>query len=130
MHTPLGGAAFPFRPGNVRYSMERAAIWTHTFCNSVLNGPTQTLRGHDVAKQDLMSLLGIEVPIVQAPMVLQKSLVPLAAAVSKAGGLGSLGCAEMSVSELDAHIRAMRAKTRKPFNLNFFLHKPPLYDQE
>lgn len=76
----------------------------------------------------LMSLLGIEAPIIQAPMILQAPLVPLAAAVSNAGGLGSLGCAEMSVAELKQRIAEMRSTTSKPFNLNFFLHQEPQYD--
>ena len=81
-------------------------------------------------KAVLTSMLGIEVPIIQAPMILQSSLVPLAAAVSTAGGMGSLGCAEMSVRELDKSITAMRAATDRPFNLNFFLHTPPAFDPE
>jgi hypothetical protein len=40
--------------------------------------------------------MGATNPIVQAPMILQNSLVPLAAAVSNAGALRSLECAEMS----------------------------------
>ncbi len=44
-------------------------------------------------RYDLIELLGIEHPIIQAPMILQKSLVPLSAAVCESGGLGSLGCA-------------------------------------
>ena len=72
--------------------------------------------------------LGLEYPIVQAPMILQKSLVPLASAVSNAGGLGSLGCAEMSVGELGQRIAEMKHLTDKPFNLNFFLHSKPAFD--
>ena len=76
----------------------------------------------------LTTLLGIEVPIIQAPMILQASLVPLAAAVSNAGGMGSLGCAEMSVTELKQSVSKLRLETQKPFNLNFFLHDEPKYD--
>ena len=68
--------------------------------------------------------------IVQAPMILQESLVPLAAAVSNAGALGSLGCAEMSIDELEQSISKLRAATNGPFNLNFFLHDRPQYSQE
>ncbi|WP_350335856.1 NAD(P)H-dependent flavin oxidoreductase [Coralliovum pocilloporae] len=78
----------------------------------------------------LSRLLNIEYPIVQAPMILQKPLVPLAAAVSNAGGLGSLGCAEMSINELEQRVAQLKASTDKPFNLNFFLHKPPIYRAE
>lgn len=78
----------------------------------------------------LTDLLGIDTPIIQAPMILQAPLVPLAAAVSNAGGLGSLGCAEMSVSELKQRIAEMRSATSKPFNLNFFLHEEPQHDPD
>ncbi|MGC1496617.1 MAG: nitronate monooxygenase [Sulfitobacter sp.] len=83
-----------------------------------------------ISKVNLTSILGIRVPIIQAPMIVQKPLVPLAAAVSNAGGLGSLGCAEMSVKELEQRIHEMRVATDKPFNLNFFLHQPPRYDED
>ncbi len=76
----------------------------------------------------LESRLGLDLPIVQAPMIVQKSLILLAAAVSNAGGLGSLGCAEMSLDKLDQSISEMREITDGPFNLNFFLHKSPIFD--
>jgi nitronate monooxygenase len=44
----------------------------------------------------------------------------LAAAVSEAGGLGSLGAAYMSPSQLYDAIRKIRSLTRKPFNVNLF----------
>jgi enoyl-[acyl-carrier protein] reductase II len=62
-------------------------------------------------------LLGIEIPVVQAPMGwIARS--PLAAAVSEAGGLGII---ETSSGELDAirtEIRRMRELTDKPFGVN------------
>ena len=68
---------------------------------------------------DLIDLLGIEVPIIQAPMVLSDTPA-LAAAVSNAGGLGSLGCASMSRDGLAAMAEELRGLTDRPFNLNFF----------
>lgn len=79
-------------------------------------------------KTRFTELLGIDKPIVQAPMIVQKPLVPLAAAVCEAGGLGSLGCAEMTVGELELRVSEMRKITGKPFNLNFFLHEVPLFN--
>lgn len=65
--------------------------------------------------------LGVQVPILQAPMA--GSTTPeLAAAVANAGALGGHGCAALDVDTTRAHIHAIRALTDKPFNLNFFCH--------
>jgi nitronate monooxygenase len=45
----------------------------------------------------------------------------LAAAVSNAGGLGSLGCAYMTASEIEAAAAKLRALTDRPFALNLFV---------
>jgi len=72
----------------------------------------------------LQDLLGIELPIIQAPMAgVQGSA--LAVAVSNAGGLGSLPCALLEVDAMRAELSAIRARTTKPFNVNFFCHAPP-----
>jgi nitronate monooxygenase len=73
--------------------------------------------------------LGIRWPIVQAPMAgVQGSA--LAAAVSNAGGLGSLPAALSSPEALRHELTALRASTENPFNLNFFCHVPPVPDPE
>ncbi|MEE9249962.1 MAG: nitronate monooxygenase [Alphaproteobacteria bacterium] len=75
-------------------------------------------------RTDLLELLGIEHPIIQAPMA--GSATPaLAAAVSNAGGLGSLGCGTMTPDDLEAKAEELRAATNRPFNLNFFAHNAP-----
>ncbi len=72
----------------------------------------------------LQDLLGIELPIVQAPMAgVQGSA--LAIAVSNAGGLGSLPCAMLTPETLRAELSEIRLKTSRPFNVNFFCHRPP-----
>lgn len=72
----------------------------------------------------LQSLLGIELPIIQAPMAgIQDS--DLVAAVCDAGGLGSLPCAMLGVDSIRDEVAAIKARTSKPFNVNFFCHKPP-----
>jgi nitronate monooxygenase len=77
----------------------------------------------------LQTLLGIELPIIQAPMAgVQASA--LAIAVSNAGGLGSMPCAMLSLEALSDELAGMRARTAKPFNVNFFCHKPPTPDAE
>lgn len=72
----------------------------------------------------LQTLLGIELPIIQAPMAgVQDS--ELALAVSNAGGLGSLPCAMLGADDLRAELETLAAGTNKPFNVNFFAHQPP-----
>jgi len=72
----------------------------------------------------LQKLLGIELPVIQAPMagVQDQRLV---AAVSNAGGLGSLPCAALSVEVMRDQIGKTKALTDKPINVNFFCHVPP-----
>lgn len=72
----------------------------------------------------LCDLLGIDHPIIQAPMA--GSATPeLAIAVSNAGGLGSLGCAEMDAGTLTSVAERIRTGTNGPFNLNFFANPEP-----
>src|SRR5688572_18688130 len=72
----------------------------------------------------LQDLLGIDLPIVQAPMAgVQGS--ELAIAVSNAGGLGSLPCAMLSPDAIGRELAAIVAGTSRPFNVNFFCHTPP-----
>ena len=69
----------------------------------------------------LQELLGIQLPIIQAPMAgVQGSR--LAIAVSNAGGLGSLPCAMLDAATMQRELSAMRANTARPFNVNFFCH--------
>ncbi|HEY5754886.1 MAG TPA: nitronate monooxygenase [Steroidobacter sp.] len=72
--------------------------------------------------QALLALLGIEHPIIQAPMA-GVSTPALAAAVSNSGGLGSLGLGSSNVEQSRASIRATRAATSRPFNVNLFCHR-------
>ena len=75
----------------------------------------------------VQDLLGIELPIIQAPMAgVQGSA--LAIAVSEAGGLGSLPCAMLGTDAMRQELAAIRAGTRRPFNVNFFCHTPPVPD--
>lgn len=72
-------------------------------------------------------LLDIEYPIIQAPMA-GSATVELAAAVSNAGALGSLGCGEMNIGELETSVLELRQLTDRPFNLNFMVHSDPIFD--
>ena len=79
--------------------------------------------------QRLPDLLGIEHPIVLAPMA-GSGTPELAAAVSNAGGLGSLGCAALSPPAVLAAVGRLRALTAGPVNLNFFCHRQAPPDPE
>jgi nitronate monooxygenase len=72
----------------------------------------------------LQALVGVELPIVQAPMAGVQDSV-LAVAVSNAGGLGSLPCAMLSPEALRSELAAIASQTKKPYNVNFFCHTPP-----
>ena len=52
----------------------------------------------------------------------------LAAAVSAAGGLGSLPCALLSIEAARAEAERIRAATNRAFAMNFFCHKIPDVD--
>jgi len=71
----------------------------------------------------------MRVPIIQAPMA-GVSTPELVAAVSNAGGLGSLGLGAMSVDEARRVIRQTKERTAKPFNANFFCHQPARPDPQ
>ncbi|MEP7139318.1 MAG: nitronate monooxygenase [Caldimonas sp.] len=72
-------------------------------------------------------MLGVELPVIQAPMAgVQVSALTIA--VCQAGGLGSLPCALLDPAAIRREIAAIRAATSAPFNLNFFCHRPPVAD--
>lgn len=72
----------------------------------------------------IQDLLGISLPVIQAPMAgVQGSA--LAIAVSNAGGLGSLPCAMLGPDAMRKELAAIRTRTDRPFNVNFFCHAQP-----
>ena len=75
----------------------------------------------------LRQLLAIDLPIIQAPMAGSQGSA-LAIAVSRAGGLGSLPCAMLNPEATRSELTAIRARTDRPFNVNFFCHTPPAPD--
>lgn len=68
--------------------------------------------------------LGLRYPIIQAPMA-GVSTPELAAAVSDAGGLGSLGLGACNVDQARNLITQTRKLTSNPFNVNVFCHEKP-----
>jgi nitronate monooxygenase len=75
----------------------------------------------------LLDLLGVALPIIQAPMA-GATTPEMAIAVSNAGGLGSLPSALYSEAELRAALATVRAGTSRPINVNFFSHQDPPED--
>jgi nitronate monooxygenase len=75
-----------------------------------------------------LDLLGVTIPIVQAPMA-GVSTPELAGAVSNAGGLGSIGIGAIDAAGARAMIEETRARTDRPFNVNLFAHANPKADQ-
>jgi nitronate monooxygenase len=72
----------------------------------------------------LLERLDIAHPIVLAPMA-GASTPELVAAVSNAGGLGSLGAAMMQPDAIRAAIREIRRQTQRPFAINLFTYDAP-----
>jgi nitronate monooxygenase len=54
----------------------------------------------------------------------------LAAAVSNAGALGSLGCGPLPIESVRRHVEEFRRASNRPFNLNFFAHPAPRVDAD
>ncbi|WP_019218061.1 NAD(P)H-dependent flavin oxidoreductase [Legionella tunisiensis] len=65
--------------------------------------------------------LGIQFPLIQAPMAGGATTPSLVAAVCNAGGLGSLGAGYLTADELRENILKIRALTDKPFVVNLFI---------
>lgn len=74
-----------------------------------------------------LARLNLQYPIIQAPMA-GVSTPRLAAAVSNAGGLGSLGMGASTADQARQMIEETRALTPKPFNVNVFCHAPARRD--
>ena len=70
----------------------------------------------------ITELFKIEYPILLGPMGGGFSTPDLLAAVSNAGGLGSLGAYTLMPEEIVEFDRAARAKTSKPYNINLWVN--------
>ena len=77
----------------------------------------------------LAERLGLSYPLIQAPMA-GVQLHALTVAVSEAGALGSLPAAMLTPDALRHEVQAIRAKTARPYNLNFFCHTEPAADAQ
>jgi nitronate monooxygenase len=73
---------------------------------------------------DLTKRLQITHPIVQAPMAGGGDTPRLVAAVSEAGGLGSIGAAYLNPQQIIETAKAVRSLTSRPFGINLFAPLP------
>src|SRR5262245_32902522 len=87
-------------------------------------------RSFPLMKTRITELLGIEHPIVQAPMG-YIARAQLASAVSNAGGLGIIETSSGRLEEVRDEIAKMRDLTDKPFGVNIaqlFVRDPSIVD--
>ena len=77
----------------------------------------------------LLQRLGVDLPIIQAPMA-GTSTPRMAAAVTNAGALGSIAVGAVTAEGGREMIAAVRALTPGPFNVNVFCHRPAVANQD
>ncbi len=75
-------------------------------------------------------MFGARYPIFQAPMAGGVTTPEMAAAVSNAGGLGSLASAYSTPQEIAAEIARLRSLTARPFAVNLFAYEIPPLDRD
>jgi nitronate monooxygenase len=78
-------------------------------------------------QMNLMETLGIDLPIIQAPMA-GVSSAAMAAAVSSSGALGSIGVGATDAAGARKMIAEVRERTKRPLNVNVFCHQPARAD--
>ena len=78
-------------------------------------------------RTELTRLLGIREPLIQAPMA-GVSTPAMAAAVSNAGGLGSVPLGALPADAARAALAETRMLTDRPFAANVFVHPSPVHD--
>ena len=81
--------------------------------------------------RSFLDLVGVEHPIIQAPMA-NVAGVELCVAAARAGALGSLPCGMISPERVREQVQAVREQVDAPINLNFFSFTmpPPTDDAE
>ncbi|BCJ85062.1 NAD(P)H-dependent flavin oxidoreductase [Effusibacillus dendaii] len=81
-------------------------------------------------KTKIAEILGISYPIIQAGMAGGPTTPQLVAAVSEAGGLGTLGAGYMTPEQIRSAVREIRKLTDRPFAVNLFVDEPPVVLEE
>lgn len=77
----------------------------------------------------ILDLLGIELPIIQAPMAGATGSAMVIAACN-AGALGSMPAAMLGTEQLREELTTIRQHSQRPLNVNFFCHQPPTPDEQ
>ena len=77
--------------------------------------------------ESFLAQLGVDLPIIQAPMA-GTSSPALAAAVANAGALGSIGVGATNAAGTRKMIAEIRERTNRSFNVNVFCHQPARRD--
>lgn len=75
----------------------------------------------------ILDLLGIRVPIIQAPMA-GATTTAMVIAANNAGALGSMPAAALTIEQLREALTIIRQASAQPINVNFFCHLPPAPD--
>ncbi|MGA9700974.1 NAD(P)H-dependent flavin oxidoreductase [Pseudomonas sp.] len=75
----------------------------------------------------ILDLLGIQVPIIQAPMA-GATTTAMVIAANNAGALGSMPAAALTIEQLREALTIIRHASAQPINVNFFCHLPPAPD--
>jgi nitronate monooxygenase len=74
-----------------------------------------------VGADGFLERLGVKHPVLLAPLGGGPGTPELAAAVSNAGGFGSIGAAYLTPGEITEAVRRTRALTDRPFSINLFM---------
>ncbi|MEW6437601.1 MAG: nitronate monooxygenase [Pseudomonadota bacterium] len=82
-----------------------------------------------MTRTPLLDRIGIDLPIIQAPMA-GISPPAMAAAVSGAGALGSIGVGATNAEGARAMIAEVQARASGPLNVNVFCHRPARPDPQ
>lgn len=78
---------------------------------------------------NLLKRIGFDLPIIQAPMA-GTSTPAMAASVSNAGALGSIGVGAADAAGARRMIEKLKGLTSRPFNVNVFVNRPAKADRE
>ena len=76
----------------------------------------------------IIDLLGIQLPIIQAPMA-GATTTAMVIAANQAGALGSMPAAALTIEQLREALSTIRQASTRPINVNFFCHQPPDADE-